>query len=370
MHKFRISVYAIAKNEEKFAARWAHSMSEADEIIVLDTGSDDRTREILSAFPKVRVYKEEISPWRFDTARNLSLSKVSPDTDYCVSTDLDEVFKPGWREMLENALEALPDKVSYRYVWSFNPDGSENTVFRQEKIHRRHGFMWTHPVHEVLSFQGDNPKSTFAEGVELYHYPDNKKSRAQYLPLLELSVKEKPEDDRNVHYLGREYMYCGRYSDAVRTLKRHLSLKTAVWADERCASMRYIAKCLEAEGEADEALSWLFRACAEAPHIREPWLETARLLYKRKDWHGVIFFISRALGVTKRTETYITDAACWGGEPYDLISIAYYYTGNLADAVRSAQKALEFTPLDERIIKNLELFKEKEENSPTDVKQP
>ncbi len=361
MHKFKISVYAIAKNEEGFAARWADSMSEADEIIVLDTGSDDRTCEILSAFPKVRVYKKSITPWRFDTARNASLSRVSEDTDYCVCTDLDEVFKPGWREMLENALEALPDKVSYRYVWSFNPDGSENTVFRQEKIHRRYGFLWTHPVHEVLSFQGTAPKGTFAEGVELYHYPDSKKSRAQYLPLLELSVKEKPEDDRNVHYLGREYMYAGRYRDAVRTLKRHLSLKTAVWTAERCASMRYIAKCLEAEKDTDEAFLWLLRACAEAPLTREPWLEAARFLYRRRDWHGVIFFISRALSVTKREETYITDAACWGAEPYDLISIAYYYTGDFSAAAKSAEAALEFSPSDERIIKNLELFRKKEE---------
>ena len=43
----KICVYAIAKNEAKFAARWAASMSEADEIYVLDTGSEDNTADIL-----------------------------------------------------------------------------------------------------------------------------------------------------------------------------------------------------------------------------------------------------------------------------------------------------------------------------------
>ena len=43
-----------------------------------------------------------------------------------------------------------------------------------------------------------------AEGVQLNHYPDFSKPRSQYLPLLELSVKEDPDDDRNMHYLGRE----------------------------------------------------------------------------------------------------------------------------------------------------------------------
>ena len=43
----KVCVYAIAKNEEKFAARWAQSMKEADEIFVLDTGSTDETVKIL-----------------------------------------------------------------------------------------------------------------------------------------------------------------------------------------------------------------------------------------------------------------------------------------------------------------------------------
>ena len=245
MDKHRICVYAIAKNEEKFAARWAENMSEADEIVVLDTGSSDRTAEILSTFPKVTVHSAEISPWRFDTARNLSLSLVSEDADYCVCTDLDEVFEKGWRQALEKALSSDPDSVSYRYTWSFNEDKTENTVFNIEKIHRRHGFLWTHPVHEVLKYTRDGtPFTVFAENLRLYHYPDSKKSREQYLPLLELSVKENPEDDRNMHYLGREYMFHRRYSEAVEVFGRHLSLKSAIWADERCASMRYTARCL------------------------------------------------------------------------------------------------------------------------------
>lgn len=38
----KICVYAIAKNEEQFVDRWVDSMSEADVIVVLDTGSTDR----------------------------------------------------------------------------------------------------------------------------------------------------------------------------------------------------------------------------------------------------------------------------------------------------------------------------------------
>ncbi|MEI3499576.1 MAG: glycosyltransferase [Bacilli bacterium] len=43
MKKYKIVVYAISKNEEKFVDRWVDSMQEADEIYVLDTGSTDKT---------------------------------------------------------------------------------------------------------------------------------------------------------------------------------------------------------------------------------------------------------------------------------------------------------------------------------------
>ncbi len=357
MEKFKISVYAIAKNEEKFARRWAENMSEADEIIVLDTGSTDKTVEILSSFPFVRVYSEKIEPWRFDTARNMSLEKVSEDTHYCVCTDLDEVFIKGWREKLENTLKEQPDRVSYRYIWSFNPDGSENVVFNADKIHRRHGFLWTHPVHEVLTnATGTLSRTLFCEGLILEHHPDSEKSRGQYLPLLELSVREAPDDDRNMHYLGREYMYYGKYEEAISTLKKHLSMKTALWKDERCASMRYIAHCYEAIGNKNEALIWLLRACCEAPYLREPWCETAEFYYRAENWHGVITFINRALEITDRKENYISSVRYWADFPYDLLSIAYFYTGNKEKAAENAKKALLYSPDNERIKKNLSLF--------------
>ena len=98
----KISVYAIAKNESKFADRWADSMSEADEIVVLDTGSSDDTVEKLTKHG-VKVTSKSICPWRFDVARNESMKLVSADSDVLVCTDLDEVFVSGWRAKLEHA---------------------------------------------------------------------------------------------------------------------------------------------------------------------------------------------------------------------------------------------------------------------------
>jgi rhodanese-related sulfurtransferase/tetratricopeptide (TPR) repeat protein len=307
----------------------------------------------------VHVTREIIEPWRFDTARNRSLELVRSDADICVCTDLDEVFHPGWRRALEEAWQKDTTRASYRYTWDFLPDGAEGHVFWLDKIHARHGYLWTHPVHEVLAWQGkpEEERRVCVPGMQLDHHADDQKSRGQYLPLLELSVAEAPEDDRNMHYLGREYLFHGRYDECIRTLKRHLALKSATWADERCASMRYIAAAYLAKGERKEAERWLWRAAAEAPHLREPYMDWARMLYSLEDWEGVAFLTGRALAITRRERTYITEGAAWGSEPWDLRAIALYRLGRLREALTAAERACELSPGDERLRNNAALIR-------------
>ena len=353
----KIVVYAIAKNESSFVDRWMDSMSEADQVVVLDTGSDDGTAERLRA-RGARVAVERIVPWRFDQARNRSLELVPEDADVCVCTDLDEVFHPGWRSALEGVWTPETRQASYRYTWSFQPDGSEGVVFWQEKIHARRGFRWVHPVHEVLEWVGEGERGllALAQGVQLDHHPDPQKSRGQYLPLLELSAAEDPEDDRNLHYLGREYLYYGRWDDCIRTLTRHLALPSAVWRDERAASMRYIARAHARKGERDEARDWYLRAAAEAPHLREPWTDLAMLLYEDQEWDGVLYATACALKIRERPRTYICEAEAWGSLPHDLRCQAYYHTGRLPQALEEARLALAAAPSDPRLAGNAALL--------------
>ena len=117
MNKLKICVYAITKNEEKFAERWYNSMKEADEVYVLDTGSTDNTVEKLRKLG-AKVTIKEIKPWRFDVARNESLKLVPKDCDVCVCTDLDEVLCPGWREKVELLWKDGVNNQRYNYNWS------------------------------------------------------------------------------------------------------------------------------------------------------------------------------------------------------------------------------------------------------------
>lgn len=355
----KVVVYAICKNEASFVSRWMESMAEADAVVVLDTGSQDNTPELLREHGAL-VTQEEIIPWRFDTARNRSLALVPEDADICVCTDLDEVFRPGWRKALEASWQADTQQARYRYTWSFQSDGSEGVVFYGDKMHSRHGWQWVHPVHETLRpIDGNAPRRVIAEGVQLNHFPDDTKSRGQYLPLLELSVQEAPEDDRNAHYLGREYFFHGRWDDCIAALRRHLQMPTARWEDERAASMRYIAKAYTQKGDAKSAELWFLRAIAQAPHLREPYTDLAAFLYERGDWYGVLYFTALALRITERPNTYICEADAWGSLPHDLRAVALYHLGLYEESLAEAEQALLLSPTLERLQKNVALIAEK-----------
>lgn len=355
----KICVYAISKNEEKHVKRWFESMKEADEIYVLDTGSTDKTRELLESLG-VKVSSTIIKPWRFDTARNESLKLVPEDTDICVCTDLDEVFNPGWRKKLEKAWTKETTQAKYTYNWSLDENNNPKISFLYEKIHARNGYSWTHPVHEVLAYSGTSPQTITIEDIVLNHYPDSKKSRGSYLQLLELSVQESPEDDRNVHYLGREYMYYNRWTDAIKTLKKHLSLKTATWKDERAASYRFIGRSYKNLGKIKEARTYYNKAIKEAPHLRDGLVEKAILEYEQNKFKEVEKLCIKALCITNHEKTYINEIFSWDSTIYDLLAIACYNQKKYSYAIYFNTLALEKDPTNIRLLNNQKFYKEKE----------
>ena len=357
MGKYKVCVYAICKNEEKFVDRWIDSMMEADEIYVLDTGSTDKTVKKLKK-RGVHVKKKKIKPWRFDVARNMSLDLVPFDTDICVCTDLDEVFEKGWRDRLESLWDSNVTRVRYDYIWNFDSNGNPAVNFYIEKIHARNGYKWTHPVHEVLSYDGiENTVTT--DLFTLKHYPDSTKSRGSYLPLLELSVEENPTDDRNMHYLGREYMYYGKWNECIDTLIRHLNLPNATWKDERAASMRFIARSYKALKRYDEARMWLDKAIVEAPYLRDAYVERAMLEYEFENWDEVIYYCLKALEITTHGKTYINEVFSWNYTVYDLLSLGYYYTGYIDKSLECVRMALSMDPNNEHLLSNKKIIEDK-----------
>lgn len=359
MNRYKVCVYAICRNEEQFVDRWMDSMGEADQIVATDTGSEDGTVEKLRARGAV-VYVESVKPWRFDAARNRSLDHVPQYADICVCTDLDEVFEPGWRKKLERAWMPETTMGRYLYNWSLKADGTPDIQFRYFKVHARDGYRWKYPIHEILTYVGKgSPREVFIPEMVLNHYPDPSKSRGSYLPLLELAVSENPQDDRMAYYLGREYLFRGRWADCVRTLTDYLRLPSATWEDERSAAMRALAEASRRLGRTEDAYGWYYRAAAETPGMREPYVECGKMAYELGDWPVVFYMMEEALKIKDRSAAYVNVGYAWDSTPDDICAIACYRLGMYERAREHTLAALAFSPEDPRLRNNLRLIEEK-----------
>jgi tetratricopeptide (TPR) repeat protein len=346
----RVAVYGISKNEAASVAAWAESCAEADYRILLDTGSSDATVE-LARQAGVTVFEELISPWRFDDARNRSLELIPADVDLCISLDLDEVLVSGWREELKKSFDPHVTRYRYPYTWSWNDDGQPGLQYAGDKIHTRHGYTWRYPVHEVLIPIGEEVQGRTS--LQIFHFRDQGKDRGQYLPLLELAVAEDPDNDRNAHYLAREYMYEGRFEEAAREFNRHLALPTALWDAERAQSLRFLAVC-----EPEKAEHWLPLAVKEAPSRREPWVDLAFHYFVLERWDECLEACQKALVLDRRPEEYLTESQAWGSRLDDMAANASFHLHDFAGAVRHGERAVELEPADHRLHVNLAKFRE------------
>ncbi len=351
----KICIYTIAKNEIKFVDRWVESAKEADYMCVLDTGSSDGTVERLKELG-VSVYQKKYNNFRFDVARNDNLEFIPDDAEICVCVDMDEFFEKGWAKILKENWQDDIGRVRYRYTWNFNPDGSEGIVFMADKIHKNKMFKWVNPVHEILMpLTNDYYKTIDLPQLRLYHKADNTKSRGSYLPLLEISVKEDPTNDRNMHYLGREYMFHGKYDQAIETLNKHLNMPNATWKDERSASYRFIAFCYKQKGENEKEEEYLLKSLLEADYIREPYFELGLFYYEKSNYLMASVFFEQMLKISSRYLSYMSDPKCWGELPYDYLSICYYNLGNYAKALSNINEALKYEKND-RLLSNKTVF--------------
>jgi glycosyltransferase involved in cell wall biosynthesis len=343
----KIAVYAIAKNEEQFVQRWADSCADADSRFILDTGSTDRTRELANQCG-VDYQLKQFFPWRFDIARNDALAHIPADIDYCIALDMDEVLQPGWRQALETFLAANPTvtRPRYKYVWSWNPDGTEGLVYGGDKIHHRDNYTWRHPVHEVLT-PLDGETQGFVPGLEIHHHPDSNKSRAQYLPLLELAVKEDPSDPRNQFYLGREYFYQGNKQLAIK----HLVSATLLgdWPPEKAAAYRMLYKL---SGQ----LIDLYRALMQDPCRRETLVALAQHYHDQQNWRACYQYANAALLITEKPLDYLCEADAWGWLPYDLAAVSSWHLGRRHEAKTYGEQAVLLNPCDDRLRANMEWY--------------
>ena len=367
--KNKVCVYAITKNESKFVDTWYESMKEADSIVVLDTGSTDDTVEKLRSHG-VTVEIKEIKPWRFDVARNEAMLLAPDDCNILISTDLDEFLEPGWADVLrEKWIDGVHERGEYKYTWSHLEDGSDGRVFRYNKIHTRK-WLWRAPVHELLynietgsENYNYNQCLDLFEDVHLHHYPDKKKSRSSYLPLLELRAQESPNDHYGLIYLAHEYYYRGKYEKSIETLDHILQNYSYL-----CDSVE-IASCYLFMGDSykelhryEEAADVYRKAISTCEDYIEPYLDLAKLYIETQEYGLAEDIVKEGLKKSYRHYTWLERDTSWSYEPWDLLCLATYYGGKKKDSIAYASKALTYEPNNKRLSDNVRLCIEGTDN--------
>lgn len=364
----KICVYAICKNEHQFVEQWLASMSEADYIVVLDTGSTDGTFEMLQQDSRVyRVEQKVIDPWRFDVARNESMKLIPEDANILMCTDLDELLEPGWAQVIrDNWVEGMHCRGYYKYAWSHTPEGEPGRIFYYDKLHDKHWY-WAYPVHEMLvsdkyvegiTFDPKlNVVDLFDKGVYLHHYPDQTKSRGSYLPLLELRAQENPEDYYGKYYLSHEYCYRGMYRESIEVLNDILQNYRDKYTNlEVAACYLFLGDNYRNLGEFDNAIHNYNKAIIQEATYREPYLLAAEVFNQLGQHKIAISYVESAIQKSYRHYTWIERDDSWIEKIDDILSISYFYLGEINKAKKHVLEAYRKNPSDERIRNNIDII--------------
>lgn len=370
----KICVYTIAKNEEKFVKRWYESMREADLLVVLDTGSTDNTVQALENVGVDIVESKVIDPWRFDVARNESLKLIPEGYNILVCTDLDEVFDPGWADILRNNWnDDIHERGEYKYIWRHREDGTPDVMYRYNKIHSRN-WIWRAAVHEYLTRKNDVKNLEYTpdkalhlyDKITLHHYPDPKKSRGSYLGLLKIRADEiGDEDPISIVYLGREYWFYNKYDEAIESLTKALDtygdrfnklVKAFI-----CLLIGYCfgSKAVESKDDKERlkfyntAINYFRAGIKLRPNYMENYTGLAEIEMRCQEFFKAQKTIEDGFAHSYREDSWMEDGKNWTSKPLEILAICSYKLGDKKKAIACAAKALTYDYSDNALRENL-----------------
>ena len=372
--KRRIAVYAICKDELQFVDKWMESMLEADVVCVLDTGSTDGTWERLNywkdKYPnKIFLDQKVFKPWRFDTPRNESMKLIPDGMDMWWCTDLDELATPGWADSFREQRDDSCGKMTYKYAWSHHSDGSPGRVFWYDKLtsaDRR--WRWVHPVHEQLSLGEADASYKIGEldgnTIYLHHYPVEKSSRSNYLPLLELRCKENPDDFYGHIYLSHEYLYQNKPQNCFDYIQKiTLPMAYKLICQEGNDNLitigdlyMFMGRSKLALNENEEALHYFLKGTELAPHFRENYLYAAKIYLNKGEYDKVVSIVNDALLKSRRYYSWLELDSSWKEEPWDILTLAYWNLGCLHVSLQCAKIAASEDPNNLRLQENVDVI--------------
>jgi len=206
--KAKVSLTMIVRNEEHNLPRCLESVRGLfDEIVVVDTGSTDRTKEIALGFGARIVDFAWVDD--FAAARNVALDHATGD--YVFWLDADDVIEPPEREKLKKLLKSLRAESNDAYALRCICDtstGGQVVADQTRLFPRRDGIRWARRIHEDITVALDRAGIvTKWTDIMVLHsgYADpviHEQKRQRDLILLNRDLTEHPNDPYVYYYLG------------------------------------------------------------------------------------------------------------------------------------------------------------------------
>ncbi|MDR1705050.1 MAG: glycosyltransferase [Clostridiales bacterium] len=253
-----ISLCMIVKNEEDVLKRCLDSVKEAaDEIIIVDTGSTDATKEI------AREYTDKVYDFTwindFSAARNYAFSKA--EMDYQMWLDADDVLpERSLREIiaLKETLNPAVDIVAMKYVTHADAQGNPIHVSTRERlIKRANNSQWMDPVHECIPLIGN----VLYTEIEIHHKkmkaPDNPNRNMDIYAAREAAGQE--FSPRQMYYYARELKDHGQWAKATQYFEMFLDTGNG-WFEDNIATCHALSICYNQLGETEKALPILIKS--------------------------------------------------------------------------------------------------------------
>lgn len=252
-----LSIAMIVKNEHNTLNRCLKCAKKiADEIIIVDTGSTDDTKDIASKYTD-KIYNFK---WidDFSKARNYAFSKAT--MEYIMWLDADDIILDediAKLKTLKNILTKDVDMIMLKY--NLNPD--ENGVpslsyYRERIVKRLKNYKWVSPIHEVIPISG----KVIYEDIAITHKKEQHGYSDRNLKIFEKMKRENyPFDARQMFYYARELMYAERYDESIAEYTIFLNQPNA-WIENKISASLDLFDIYLKQNDSDNALLSLFNS--------------------------------------------------------------------------------------------------------------
>ncbi len=357
-----VSLCMIVKNEEDVLERCLKSVADlVDEIILVDTGSTDRTREIAAHFTD-QVFD---FPWQddFSAARNESFSHAS--MDYCMWLDADDILLEADQKAflaLKETLEPTVSVVMAPYHTGFDESGHVTfSYYRERLIKNRAGMVWAGAVHEAVSPAGKIQYADFAVTHRKVHPSDPDRNLRIYQAQL---AAGKELDPRQQFYYGRELYYHRRWKEALEVFEQFLK-EGRGWVENNIDACCHCAYCHRELGHDHAALTALFRSFLYDRPRAEICCEIGLWFFQREQYQQAAYWYALALTCSRddRRGGFVSPD-CYGYLPCIQLCVCYSRLGDQKRAEAFNELAATYKPDSPAVLHNRALFQSLSEQTP------